>query len=248
MKTKQFILLAGIVLLSGTILFLGCKKKKEKPDNDTYVCTTCTTQPQGKAENDNISKGIYKGVIIGSSGTIKFDIGNASYNTIMGKIVIDGQEVILSTQYSWQAGQLLVAPFTGTLNGQPVSLTLSIAANGTNVQITSSNIPGHPNAVFSIAKETSTVLVRCFEGTYEKPTEKGTFNIIISTLLKGWIGKARQNGSSSTTDISGNFANETLYWGAGDSNKIAPLNGDSFSGSFKDDNNVTVTVKGKRTL
>ncbi|MFD1629337.1 hypothetical protein [Pseudopedobacter beijingensis] len=233
-------------ILVGTMLLTSCKKgsnHKEEP----YTCTTCTQTPEGKAANDNSSKGIYKGVIIGSSGTIKFDIANTSSNSITATMVIDGTTVTLTTTTAWNAGQLYVAPFKGTLNGQEVTITFSVGASGSGATITSATIPGHANAIFSIAKETSTALVRCFEGTYEtSDNKKGTFNIIVSTLLKGWTGKARENGSQTATNISGTYVNNVLIDASGAT--IAPIDGDEFSGSFKDASNTTVTVKGKRTL
>ena len=227
---------------------VSCKKKKEKDMEDTYVCTACTQIPEGVAANDNSSKGIYKGVIIGSSGTIKFDIANTSSNAITAVLVIDGVSVNLTTTYTWSSGGIQAAPFKGMLNGQELTINFSVGANGTGATIVSATIPGHPNASFSIAKETSTALARCYEGTYENSqNEKGTFNIIVSTLLKGWTGKSRENGSSETTDISGSYVNDKLYWGSGTNVEIATMNGDTFSGTFNDGSS-NVTVKGKRTL
>jgi hypothetical protein len=244
MKTIKYYSIIMLLLGAG---FMSCKKTKEKEKEDPYVCTTCSQIPEGVAANDNNSKGIYKGVVIGSSGTIKFDIANTTSNSIKATMVIDGITVTLTTTTAWVAGQLYVAPFKGTLNGQEATVTFSVGASGSGATIVSSSIPGHPNAIFSIAKETSTALVRCFEGTYQtSDNEKGTFNIIVSTLLKGWTGKARENGSQSATDIYGTYVNNTLIDESGAT--IAPINGDEFSGSFKNSRGVTITVKGKRTL
>ncbi|RKD20216.1 hypothetical protein BCY91_00905 [Pelobium manganitolerans] len=241
-KHLQWVLLLGI----GIITVIGSCKKSEKKE-ETYTCSTCSATPEATAANDNSSKGIYKGVILGSSGTIKFDISNSTSNTITAKMVIDGTTVNLTTTTAWVAGQLYVAPFKGTLNGQEVSITFSVDATGAGATIVSSNIPGHGNAVFVIAKETSSALVRCFEGIYQtSDKEKGTFNIIVSTVLKGWTGKARKDGSSTASSISGTYANDILIDEHGTT--IAPIKGDEFSGSFKNADNVTVTVKGKRTM
>ncbi|WP_293297158.1 hypothetical protein [Pedobacter sp. UBA4863] len=236
------------ILLLFVVIFASCKKKKEKDTEETYVCTTCSQAPQGAAANDNSSKGIYKGVVIGSSGTIKFDIANASSNAITAVLVIDGVTVNLTTTYTWVAGGISTAPFTGTLNGQPVTINFSVGATGSGATVLSATIPGHPNAVFSLVKETSTTLARCYEGTFTtSANEKGTFNIIVSTLLKGWTGKSRKDGSSTTTDISGSYVNDKLYWGSGTNTEIATMTNDTFAGTFNDGSS-NVTVKGKRTL
>lgn len=237
------------VLLLLSVIFASCKKTKQKDkEEETYVCTTCSQTPQGVAANDNSSKGIYKGVVIGSSGTIKFDIANTSSNSITAVLVIDGVTVNLTTTYTWSSGGISTAPFKGTLNGQEVTVNFSVGANGTGATILSSTIPGHPNAIFSLAKETSTALARCYEGTYTTSNnESGTFNIIVSTLLKGWTGKSRKNGENTATDISGSYVNDKLYWGSGTNTEIATMTGDNFSGTFND-GSANVTVKGKRTL
>lgn len=239
MKTKLLILAMYSITLA--LVFSSCKK-----GGDTqYVCTTCNSTPEGLAANDNLAKGIYKGIVIGSSGTIKFDVNNAG-NTITATLTLDGQTATLISQVSVPPTGTYISPFYGTLNGQPVSVTFSVNFDGTSPTITTSNIPGHPNAVFVIAKETSTALVRCFEGTYSTTEpENGTFNIVVSTTLKGWKGKARETGASTTKDIEGSYVNNILYNGIGTTTPIATINGDTFSGSFFD-GSYTVTVNGQR--
>ncbi len=241
---RKLLMLSCASLLLFTI---SCKKKKDNVE-EKYVCASCSQTPEGIAANDNSSKGIYKGVIIGSSGTIKFDIANTSSNSITATMIIDGTKVTLTSTVAWAAGQLYVAPFKGTLNGQEASVTFSVSGSGTGATIVAASIPGHSNPIFSIAKETSTALVRCYEGTYStSDKEAGRFNIIVSTLLKGWTGKSRQDGKTTSTDIGGSYVNDKLYWGNGTSTEIATMNGDAFIGTFNDGSS-NVTVKGKRTL
>lgn len=246
MKTIKYY---GIIMLLLAISIASCKKKETAQEEETpYVCTSCSQTSIALAANDNSSKGIYKGVVIGSSGTIKFDIANTSSNTISAVLVIDGVAVNLTTTYTWSSGAIAAAPFKGTLNGQELTINFSVGANGTGATIVSATIPGHPNAIFSLAKETSTAMARCYEGTYTtSQNEKGTFNIIVSTLLKGWTGKSRKDGATTATDISGSYANDKLYWGQGTNTEIAAMNGDTFTGTFND-GSANVTVKGKRTL
>lgn len=236
-----------IMLLLASIT--SCKKKEKEQEEETpYVCTSCSQTSIALAANDNSSKGIYKGVVIGSSGTIKFDIANTSSNTISAVLVIDGVKVNLSTTYTWQAGAINIAQFTGKLNEQDVTVNFSVGATGTGATVLSASIPGHPNAIFSLAKETSTAMARCYEGSYStSDKETGTFNIIVSTLLKGWTGKSRKDGASTATDISGSYVNDKLYWGSGTNVEIATMSGDTFVGTFND-GSANVTVKGKRTL
>lgn len=234
------------VPLMAMVLFVSCKK--DSSDNSTsYECTTCNKAPEAVAANDASSKGIYKGVVIGSSGTIKFNIANNS-NTISAVMVIDGTTVNLTSTVSWTNGQPYVAPFTGTLNGQAVSITFSVGFNGTAPVVTSSSIPGHPNAVFGLVKETSNALVECFEGTYKtSKSENGTFNILLSRSLGLWGGVARENGSPDTDDVDGTI-DSAGKMKESNGTVVGTLSGDQISGSFKDSNNTTITIAGKRTL
>src|SRR5690606_5037278 len=65
----------------------------------------------------------------------------------------------------WTPGQAITnALFTGTINGQAIQATFSGDANGQNPSVTI-QIPGH-TVVVAIYTETSSTLIRNFEGTY----------------------------------------------------------------------------------
>src|SRR5690554_3398545 len=160
-----------LVLLSAGIAFNSCSEDDGTQKTDTYTCDTCASTPDALPENDNSAKGVYKGIQVGSSGTLSIDIQNGS-STIIGTMVLDGITASLISNVSYVDGEPYVAPFTGTYDGDPVSLTFSVALGGGMPRVISSNIPGHPDAVFTIYKETSTSLIEAFEGTYSKPGEK----------------------------------------------------------------------------
>ncbi|MBN8836833.1 MAG: hypothetical protein J0I09_06220 [Sphingobacteriia bacterium] len=244
---KKVILSLTIISLLTLVIIVSCKKTGN--DSSSYTCNTCKQAPDAVAANDANSKGIYKGVVIGSSGTIKFNVANSD-NTITATMVIDGVTVTLTSSITWVQGQSYVAPFTGTLNGSAVSINFKVDANGGNPIITSSNIPGHPNADFTLVKETSSALIECFEGTYHSSLpEDGTFNLLLSRSLKQYGGSARKNGStvaSSTFNGSINGNNDLVD--AQDNQVKAHLSGDILSGNSKDRNGNTITVNAKRTL
>jgi hypothetical protein len=162
-------------------------------------------------------------------------------------MVIDGVTALLTSSVSVVNGTPYVAPFTGTLSGNPVSITFSIGLGGTTPTIVSTDIPGHPNAVFQIYKETSTSLIEAFEGSYSKTGESGVFNILLSKGLAHWGGIVKKNGDTETNDISGTYS--TTNQVIDDNGTVmATINGDVLSGSFLDGNNATITVSGNRTL
>lgn len=245
MKKTQWLLALAVM-----ISFSACKKDKD-PVTPAYTCATCATTPDALAANDASSKGIYKGIVLGSSGTIMFDIANNG-TTITAVMVLDGVTVNLTSSVAWVAGQPYVADFTGTLNGSPVTISFSVGLSGGTPTITSSTIPGHPSATLTVIKETSSNLVECFEGTYSTTLpETGTFNIIILRTAGIWGGVARITGGTVADDdeIDGTVSNNQLtsQTSAGPV-VVGTLNIDQLNGSFVDSNNSTVTVTGRRTL
>lgn len=236
-------------LAINALLWTSCKKDTDAPKNNDnpYKCTTCTTTPDALAVNDGSSKGAYKGIVIGSTGTVKFSVQNGT-DDITATLVIDGVTSTLTSSVAWVSGEPYIAPFTGTLNGQPVSITFSVQADGGSPVITSADIPGHPDAVFTLVKETSNALVECFEGTYTtSKSESGTFNVLLSRTLGKFGGIARKDGSAEKDDVKGTIDQNGII--RDEKNRtIGTLSGDTISGSFTDSDGATVTINGKRTL
>lgn len=230
-------------------IFTSCDDDNdEEVPTPAYVCATCADVPDALPANDNLSAGIYKGVFIGSSGTIVFDVANDG-STVTALLQLDGDTIHLTSAISWVPGNAYLAPFTGLYNGVAVSITFTVGANGENPSVVTSDIPGHPTAEFTIVKETSTSLITCYEGTYHTTEpEDGTFNVIISIDAAVWTASGRENGATSSGDpIFGTLVNgNTLVETSGVT--FATLTGDVISGSFLDSGNRTVTIVGERTL
>ena len=234
-----------ILALSSAIILLFSTSCKKDSTVTPYTCTSCVRTPEALAANDNSSKGIYKGVMIGSTGTIKFNIANNG-NDITALMVIDGVNVSLTSTIAWVGGQPYVAPFTGTLNGAAVNITFSVASDGTNVEVTSSNIPGHPNAVFTLIKETSNALIEGFIGTYSTTEpETGIFNILVSKTNNIWGGISRKTGTTTSEEQTGTIVNNAIMSGT---QQVGIIDGDNLSGSSLDGGGNTVNISGTRVL
>lgn len=229
------------------LLMLSCSKNDTATTETPYACATCLRTPEALAVNDGSTKGIYKGVVVGSTGTISINIQNGS-NTITATMVLDGVSTLLTSTVSPANGQNYIAPFTGTLNGSPISITFSVGLSGTTPTITSSNIPGHPNAVFQIYKESSTSLVEAFVGTYLKPGETGVFNIVLSRGLSKWAGVVRTDGDTQVDHIDGAYNANNQVIDSNGTTIYGTISGDILTGSFLDSNNATISVSGHRTL
>lgn len=241
---KRIALLIFPAFLIG-ILMTSCSKSDEAPVA-SYTCMTCKTTPDALVANDVSVKGVYKGVIIGSTGTISINIQNGS-STITATMVLDGVSVALTSSVSLVDGQPYVAPFTGTFNGSPITMTFSVGLGGTSPTMVSSSIPGHPNAVFLLSKETSTSLIEAFQGTYTYDGQTGVFNIVIARSVSKWgyVEKNNQSGATSTGSGTLNSSGQLLDK---DNKIVATITGDLIHGSSTNSSGKTVVIDGKRTL
>jgi hypothetical protein len=212
--------------LFAALVFLSCSKSNDKGGN------SLAETPAAKSQHDISNYGIYKGVFVGSSGIIIVDINNNA--TISATLIVNGTTYNFTTTQTVQQGQPTTINFTSGAN----SFTFSVSANGANPVITNLVINGHPSAAILVVKETSTALVKCFEGNYSG-NETGIFNCVIyATTIKGLSksvannlyvidgtvtnGQINATGSGSTSGgatfvgaVSGNTTSGTWTAGAG---------------------------------
>jgi len=235
--TKRLSLIA-ILFIS---LFSACKDDAPAP----YTCSDCVDQPEANAAYDNSGQGIYKGVLVGSSGTVKFDIANNG-TTITAVLVIDGTSVTLTANGTLSANSFQ-GSFTGTLNGGTVIIPFSVTNTGT-VTIGTPTVPGHSNVIFKIFKEKSTQLVEAFEGEFSGG-DSGTFNLVLIRNQSGvgeWIAIAR---SDSDSIFFGQVEDDGIFGGGGEIVIAGEIAGDNVSGVWEHaTNGANGSWKGKRTL
>lgn len=241
-------------ILSG-ILFLTCFvsvtcSKKDEPPADNGLSNT----PMAKAAYDNNNFGIYKGVFVGSSGTVLINVNND--NTVTAILKVDGSTYNFTSSQTIQPSQATIINFVNGTN----SFTYSSGANGSNPTVTNVVLSGHPYSGISVLKETSTSQVKVYEGTYKESAaggETGVWNMQISTTTVG--GEAKVNGGQflpypiigtiSNNQINGTSPAPTIVPPGGTPGTViqATISGDNFSGTFS---NVYGggTLTGKRTL
>lgn len=196
------------VLSSATILLLlflsSCSKNNETSNPPT------SDSPEAKAAYDNNSFGVYKGVIVGSTGIVKLVINNGD-NLIRAYITIDAHtKDTLTSTASFTSGQAIAnASFVGRIS----TMKFSVNANGTNPNIVNITIQGHSNVTGLLVKETSTHAVSCYEGTYTGQNTggdavSGIFNsVTIDTTI---IGIVRETITGYTDVVNGGIANGSI--------------------------------------
>jgi hypothetical protein len=163
-------------LTFGILIFLSLFIFSCSSDDDINSAVLAES-PEAIIEFDNSNFGIYKGVFIGSSGIVVINVNNNG--NVSATMTIDGITHVFTTNEVIQANQQTVINFTSGND----SFTFSVSPNGTNLEISSLKIEGHPNANIILVKETSVILTELFEGSYvglDNSTDIGTFNAIIT--------------------------------------------------------------------
>jgi hypothetical protein len=169
MKTMHSIKLFILLITFTIIVVPGCQKSGTTPasPDDNVSSTDLGT----KAQYNNTSSGVYKGVVIGSTGTIVFTINNGN-NAIKGFLTIDNIRDTLTTVQTIVPGQPINnVTFTGRIS----SMKLSANADGSNATLSNISITGHSNVAILIIHENSTKQILCYEGNYSGSLS-GTLN------------------------------------------------------------------------
>lgn len=185
------------------LLFTACKKSgdsNEAPDTGNFSNT-----PLAKAAYDNNNYGIYKGVFVGSSGTVVINVNND--NTITATLKVDGTTYNFTSTQTVQQNQATSINFSSGSN----SFSFTADANGANPKVSNIVFTGHPDAAVAIMKETSSSLVKLYEGTYKENAaggETGIWNMVITTSLI--TGNAKSNGTSFHYTMDGYVSNDHI--------------------------------------
>lgn len=220
------------------LLLVACSKKKDPaPDNNQLPDT-----PVAKVQYDNSNYGVYKGVFTGSSGIIIININNDG--AIAATLKVDGVTYNFTTTQTIQQNQATAVNFVSGSN----TFTFSVSSNGADPVITDLAINGHPHAAILVVKETSTAIVKCYEGTYSGD-ETGIFNAIIyNNIIKGLIKNSSNATYVATGTVLNNQINSTVGSVTGGATFKGTVAGNNASGTWTNTGaNWAGSWSGKRT-
>lgn len=221
------------------LLFLGLTTLSCSSDSSSGSSLSDT--PTAKPEFDNSKMGIYKGVFVGSSGTVLININNDS--TVSATLVIDGATYTFTTTESIPTGNDTDIEDMTFTSGS-MSFDFSVSAQGLYPTVSNITFSGHPNASINIIKEYSDALVKCYVGTFGGD-DTGVFNIIISDgevygLAKSNDGEGFSvNGILNGSTIAGTFTGGVFS---------GTLSGNHISGSWENSLSESGTWSGHRKL
>ena len=203
-----------------------------------------STSKETKAELDNTNFGLYKGVIVGSSGTIRMEINNGDVLTPLRiDFNINNRGEMMFPSSTFTKGEAIV---DATFTGYSSSLTFSVDADGKNPVISNFYVEGHDTVMAIVYKEKSKDVVTCFEGTFEgKNKDEGVFNVVrnnneYSGIIKGSDGFTAIVSGTIKSDNTFIGSTKSLFQPPGTEGVILDVSM-TFSGKFT----ITDVVEGK---
>lgn len=211
-----------ILLLVFSLAFASCSDDDNNDSTPPSNDDTLSTTPEAVALHDASNYGVYKGIFVGSSGTVYVNINNST--TVSAKMVIDGTVYNFTTSETVTNGED-ISGLTFT-NGTS-SFDFNVLADGENPLVDNLNISGHPNATVQLFKEYSFAHIKCYLGTFSGDSV-GVFNL--ATTSDGYaLGLALPNDDTFAIYMDGSVEGNSI---------IGTFEGGTFSGTI---NNNTIS-------
>lgn len=177
---KIFCLTLAVAFAFGTMT--ACSSGEDKTETADTGTSTETTE-----EFDNSNFGLYKGVIAGSTGTIKIEIHNGNNVSEATISMDDGTDELVCTETFVEGEAIVEAEFTG----ENSSFTFSVEADGSDPTIENVIIVGHEEVIATIAKEQSENVAICYEGeSIGGQDHEGVFNLVRNDNVFSGVTKA----------------------------------------------------------
>jgi hypothetical protein len=242
MKQKIFIPFYFLAIFAG--LYLSSCTKENTPPLASLGFTDST---ETKDSLDNTNFGIYKGVLTGTTGRIKFHFRNG--DTIMKAVLtVDSLSDTLTCTETWVRGEPVIAAY---FQGRISSLTFTTDATGENASIDNIIIRNRINVFGVIAHERSNEQVYCYETKFTG-NQKGNFNFIkYGNLAQGlarneggdtYIGKGLVTGNIFKLNLNGPLGMVRIFQGG-----IEGITLDYISGSWIETSAMSGVFNGTRT-
>jgi hypothetical protein len=235
MKVILKTILALVVV--GALTF-SCSK-----DDSSDTSSQFTETPTAIKKFDSSNFGTYKGVFVGSTGTIVININED--NTKTAVLIIDGVEYTYTT-----IGNIINGQATSGLifkNGDS-SFEFNVGASGEEANITNIAIVGHPNAGIEIEKEKSDKIIKCYAGFSDPNTNVA--NVFNFYTFDGKLVGIAHNDAGVPLLVIGTVSNNS-FMGVVDTDEATiegTIVGDNVKGSYTNKAKETGGIICKRVL
>ncbi|QBZ96712.1 hypothetical protein [Flavobacterium sangjuense] len=202
--------------------------------------TSLSDTPDAKAQYDDSSFGIYKGVFVGSTGTVEVNVYNSG--EAVATLTING------SSKTYTAAEKVAEDFAITgltfVNGSN-SFDFNVNGNGTSPSVSSINISGHANAKIDVIKELSNSLVKCYLGSFNGDSS-GTFNIIIQGSFL--YGLAKPSDDDSSLFLDGDITGNNILGEFDNGAFVGTVDGNRISGTWTNTLSESGSWSGNRKL
>lgn len=170
------------ILFIFTVIVSACTvNNNNNPNNNTFPDLSLIS---ANPNHDNSYFGVYKGIIGDSisTGNILIDFGN-SQTEAKAYFRFKGNQYILTQSDIVTVGNTI----TVTVQNSDITLKLSVNNNGNSPTISYFSFNGLQGYGINIMKQTSTNVVKCYEGTYNSDTSScGVFrNTPLGLIING---------------------------------------------------------------
>ncbi|MBA0882155.1 hypothetical protein [Flavobacterium undicola] len=206
-----------------------------------------TETPTAIKKFDQSNFGTYKGVFVGSTGTIVINLNED--NTKSAVLTIDGKEYTYTTTETSTNGQVTNGL---TFKNGNSSFDFNVGASGEEPNITNITIVGHLNASIEIQKEQSDKIVKCYVGVSSDSdgSNPAAFNFCI--LGNNLVGIAH-NDDNDALMVLGLVSNNTFTGTVGDpagsdATIKGTIVGEKFEGTAVNNAGDHFIFSGKRAL
>jgi uncharacterized protein YaiE (UPF0345 family) len=230
------------LMLIGTVTF-SCSSDKDEPEQSQL-----TETPTAVKEFDSSNYGTYKGVFVGSTGTIVINQNNSTKTAVL---TIDGKEYIYTTTETCTMGQVT----TGlTFKNGESSFDFNVGASGESPYISNIAIVGHANAGIEIQKEKSDKIIKCYVGISTDDDGKSNPNAFNFAIFGDNLVGIAHNDSGTPLLVTGTVANNTITGiveytkGTVEANIKGTIVGDNADGTWVNKDNDKGFFKTKRML
>ena len=239
MKKLTFLLLASILVMTS----FSCGGSGSG---------TTDTSPAPKAANDSSYKGVYKGVLSGSTGHFYIDAYNTDATTVTLAFTFDGVSKTIEGTQTMDGSD-----YVYTFSNGGYTMTFEVTPTG-DVVSASFIYTGHTgNIAVDVDKATSITDVAVWEGTNTGTcgscSENGVWNMIVkgSTIVGTHAGISTGNMCGNTLEIegiTGSLTGTSVVFHAADATATATISGASMSGTWGNGGSCSGTLSGTKTL
>lgn len=219
----------------------------ENNSNSASAVDQLSMAPEAKDDYDTSNYGVYKGIFVGSSGTIYVNINNNG--SISAKMVINNITYNnFKTSEKVSEGQPIVGL---TFSNGNSSFDFNVNADGENPFVNNMNISGHPNPYVQILKEYSFEQIKCYLGTFSGE-KSGVYNLAIASDSKNpnnyILGLAVINGETEAIYLDGSVNKNTINGAFEGGTFTGTIKKNTINGSWQDETPQSGTWTATRKL